>query len=494
MSAESNSGAAPQLQTEPRILRIFISYASEDLLIATAVAKSLRDALGDVFAEVNIDRWFLEAGEEFRKQIEAKLEKTDVFISLYTGADKQWPAWEVGFFERGMKASHQKRTLVPIFLDRIPPAISQYQSLGLSIPASHLQLSLEQFTALNNDIREDDPICKFLIEQQETVDKYREAAGYPKAARGPDQDPIRCVQRMKIAIYNYLRTTAEAIIKPQKQILVRTTGGALQGSEIKLPNDAQLIPEGEGGAMSIFGLTETPRTWEAFLQETAGSEHAESWRAAILSVITSSLDSRIDVDNSQIILSSDEAKAYRVILTSAIKYYDDKREFHLYLVETLQRGDYGDELTSLLLKALEFTCRFHFLFFEKGSPFSSVSVGLIHAENLPATASKMIRELDLLRKDSRDAGLDRPNVWLRLVDDPARFKIIVDAYQPRDKQIREITARITEARGHREALVTLQTELSAALDELKQTVEPGNAELIRELSAKLQFAAAKPAE
>jgi hypothetical protein len=39
MSADSNSGTAPQLQAEPRILRIFISYASEDLLIATALAK-----------------------------------------------------------------------------------------------------------------------------------------------------------------------------------------------------------------------------------------------------------------------------------------------------------------------------------------------------------------------------------------------------------------------------------------------------------------------
>ena len=106
----------------------------------------------------------------------------------------------------------------------------------------------------------------------------------------------------------------------------------------------------------------------------------------------------------------------------------------------------------------------------------------------------MIRELDLLRKDSRDAGLDQPSVWLRLVEDAAKFKNIVDAYQPRDKQIRELVGRIVEATGNNEALAQLQTELSAALNELKRTVEPGNAELIRELSAKIQFAAAKPAE
>ena len=39
------------------------------------------------------------------------------------------------------------------------------------------------------------------------------------------------------------------------------------------------------------------------------------------------------MDNSQIILSSDEVKAYRVILTKATKYYDDYREFSVYFVE-----------------------------------------------------------------------------------------------------------------------------------------------------------------
>ena len=50
---------APEQQ---RVFRIFISYASEDLAIATAVASCFKSALPDFFAEVNFDKEFLEPG------------------------------------------------------------------------------------------------------------------------------------------------------------------------------------------------------------------------------------------------------------------------------------------------------------------------------------------------------------------------------------------------------------------------------------------------
>lgn len=75
-------GAARQvsLQFEPRVSRIFISYASQDLPIALAIANAFRISLGDVFAEINIDKWFLQARDEFKKQIELKLDRTDIFV------------------------------------------------------------------------------------------------------------------------------------------------------------------------------------------------------------------------------------------------------------------------------------------------------------------------------------------------------------------------------------------------------------------------------
>ena len=84
-----------------RTFRIFLSYASEDWKIALAIATSLREALGE-FPEICLDKWVLEAGSEFKKQLEVKLEQTDVLIIVYTGVDKQshsFTGWEVGYFE-----------------------------------------------------------------------------------------------------------------------------------------------------------------------------------------------------------------------------------------------------------------------------------------------------------------------------------------------------------------------------------------------------------
>jgi hypothetical protein len=483
----TGSVTGPTPQAEPAILRFFISYASEDILIATTVAKALREALGEVFAEINIDRWFLEAGEEFQKQIEDKLERTDIFISLYTGRVKEWTGWEIGYFERVMHGSEKKRSILAMYLNELPKALARYQGINLNIPEENLSLSSEAFAAINNGVSEEDAAVRYLLSWQARVDDNRVASGFAKARPGENEDPVKCVQMMKLAIFNHLRTKVQLTITPQKKMLIRTTDAALdtalKTTNANLPMDAELVPLGEG-TMSIFGLGgDKPRTWKEFLANIAPDEHANSWRIAIYSVVDSSSGNRIAVDNSQIIVSSD-GKAYRVILTSSVRYYDDKREFTLYLVDTLPRTDYGDEETTRILKAIEFTCRFRFLFFEKGSPFSPQSVDL---GDLYSNARKLIKELDLLRKDSSDAGMDQPNVFLGLVKDPAKFNELVRLYLPREQQMRAIAGRIVETNPNSN-LSALKEELLKELADLKQTVEPGNAELIRELTAKLQSA------
>jgi len=73
VSADSNA---------KHVFRIFISYASEDLAIATAVARCFRTALPEYFAEVNVDKEFLAPGSAFQTQIEQKLQETDIFLHV----------------------------------------------------------------------------------------------------------------------------------------------------------------------------------------------------------------------------------------------------------------------------------------------------------------------------------------------------------------------------------------------------------------------------
>ncbi len=479
MAARAETG------NEPRIFRIFISYASEDLPIASAIGTCLKIALGDFFAEVNLDKWFLQPGLSFKKQIESKLQNTDVFIMVYTGAEKPshgFTGWEVGYFDHVMQ-TEPGRLKIALYLDN-PPAISaEEQGIALAVGHDKLEMTYDQFES-KLTVEPDEPICVLLEEWQAEVGRIIEATKLPRPSKRPEQDPVTCVRNLKLAIFRYLKGTIETIVKPQKQITIRAKGLALEQAGDSLPLDAELRPMG-AGTMALFGLPDEPITWEKFLAVTANNRFGNSWQEAITSVVLSSFPDRVNVDNSQLILSSDEVKAYRVILTTATKYYDDCREFSVYFVETLRRADYGDRDTSYLLKGLELVCRFRFMFLETDSEFSSQNILAIHVERVPELAHRLLKELNLIRRDASDAGLDEPKVWRNFVT-WEHIRSMADAYRPRELKVRAIIARIAAAKAQPTALSPLREELSAMLDEMGSAIRPENTLLLREMARKLE--------
>jgi hypothetical protein len=89
---------------------------------------------------------------------------------------------------------------------------------------------------------------------------------------------------------------------------------------------------------------------------------------------------------------------------------------NLYFVQVLQRSDRGDEDTTYLLKGLELICRFRFAFLEPSSDFLGENISLIHPDQLPNFAMKLLKELNLLHRDAQEAGLDRPGMWAKMGD------------------------------------------------------------------------------
>ncbi|MGA3092155.1 MAG: hypothetical protein ABSD75_26400 [Terriglobales bacterium] len=475
-------------QPSARRFRVFISYASEDFQIAEAIRKCLSLALGEVFAEINIDKRFLQPGLDFRKQIQAKLEATDVFIIAYSGTkDKEshgYTGWEVGYFDRVMQtATDRPRTKVALYLETPPAVTAEEEGVVLDIGRDKLRLGAEEFVS-GVSVQPDDQMCVLLAKWQQAVDEVAKAHDLPVLERKPEQDPASCVKALKIGIFQYLKTTIDTTLKPQKQITIRATGASLQRSQGDLPDDAEIIPVGSGGSMGIFGLSDVRTTWKEFLQSTSASRYRDSWREAIASVIMSSYPDHINVDNSQIILSSDDSKTYRVILTTATKYYDDTREFNIYFVEALQRSEYGDTSTTILLKGLELVCRFRFMFLEDASQFSSGNILASPPGRIPELASRLLKELNLLRKDSRDAGLDDPPVWRAFVSWDDILKMGQE-FRPREQQIRTIAGRIVEAKGRDELIRAMQPELAQVLAEMEQNLRPLNAALLKQMAAKL---------
>jgi hypothetical protein len=472
-----------------RVFRIFISYASEDVAIATAVASCFKAALPDFFAEVNFDKEFLDLGSAFQTQIEAKLQQTDVFVIVYTGAEKRshgYTGWEVGYFDHIMRMDPGHRKKISLYLFGPPAVTASEQGVQLGLSTDQLKLSLQQFES-GLSVSPEEPLCKEIETWQEVVARNIESSGFPRPHRRPEQDPAKGVRNLKLAIFQYLKGTIESVVKPQKQVTIRVKGSALEESSDSLPHEAELRPLGAastGGSMKIFGLSDETITWREFIDKTAGQPFSDTWKDAITSVVRSSFPDRINVDNSQVIVASDGKTAYRVILTTATKFYDDFREFNVYFVEMLQRADYGDEATTQLLKGLELVSRFRSLFLEPRSDFLGENISLTQSHKLPETANRLLKELNLLHRDVQEAGLDRPGMWTQYVDFD-HFRVIASAFRPCESKLREMIPKIIALRSQPELLGPLGQEMSDVLTRMEITVRPENSLLLRQMAAKL---------
>ena len=158
---------------EQRVFHVFISYASEDLAIATAAAVCFKTALPDFFAEVNFDKEFLEPGSAFKAQIEAKLQQTDVFIIVYTGAEKPshgFTGWEVGYFDHIMRTDPGRRKKISLYLFEPPAITASEQGISLGLSTGQLRLRFQEFESFLSVLPEE-PLCMEIAAWQEVVAK-----------------------------------------------------------------------------------------------------------------------------------------------------------------------------------------------------------------------------------------------------------------------------------------------------------------------------------
>jgi hypothetical protein len=344
-------------------------------------------------------------------------------------------------------------------------------------------MSLGEFEA-GLSVTENEALCKEIESWQEEVARNIENAGFGKQHRRAEQEAAQCVRNLRLAIFQYLKCTVENVVKPQKQITIRVKGSALDQASESLPPEAELRPFGKGGSMSIFGLSDETITWGEFLNLTASQTFGDSWKNAITTVVLSSFPDRVDVDNSQVILAIDGKTGYRVILTTATKYYNDFREYNVYFVEMLQRADYGDQDTTCLLKGLQLVCRFRSMFLEPDSDFLGQNILLTNIHGLPDLSNRMLKELNLLHRDAQEAGLDKPGMWAKYVNFD-HIKTIAEAYRPCDIKLREIIPKITSARGQSALLESYRKEMSEVLTSMETVVRPENGLLLKEMAAEL---------
>jgi hypothetical protein len=471
----------------PRRLRLFISHASEDLNLACTIGGCLKNALGD-FPQINLDKWFMEVGKDFREQLQDRLQESDILVIVFTGLNKGYTGWEIGFWEglSGLRAqsnpdaTYQKKRLIPLYLGTPPDVVSSYQGVDLSIPHSLLQLDYDEF-ATKDIVTSDHPICKFIQELQDTADDYRRAAGWERMQDRPD--PIEAARKIRSEVFKSLKSTVAEERKVQQQITVELPG-PLGKDATQLPPESKLMPAATG-APDIAGLPNQEITWDVFAN--LPGPYQRIWRDALGSIVLSYLQG--SVDNSQVLvlpsaLAGGHPTSYRLILTRVTKYYDDRIRFELYVVQSLDPETYGDEDTTKVLKGLEITCRYRFMFLEKTSKFAWYNIVLAAPDQAQSDAYELRRELDLMRRDALRSGLDRPATWVSYMD-VADLQKMGEIYPPAEQKMRDLSTAVLQATSS-DQIKALQQQLSDTIREVGEVAEPINANLIVAMAKSLE--------
>ncbi|MEA2760036.1 MAG: hypothetical protein QOH65_2649 [Methylobacteriaceae bacterium] len=482
---------APALGSGVAKLEIFISYASEDVALALAMNKALTEYLDTDFANIWIDIEGIRAGFDLADQIRAQLDKTDVLIVIYTGQQKGshgFTGLEIGYFmgRQSIPGALVSRRIVSFYVKAPPGTTSGIRGVPFGIDEAQLAMSEKEYEASLATINENNSIALFVKDLEADVDVFRRKVGL--GAHGNSKETrLAHVRALLLATFCVFKTRKETEVNPQKKLVI-TVSENLSPQSLELPGSSILTPA-DAGVMQIFGLQNEKVSWENFLTK-ASEKYRLFWKDTIEYVILSSLD-RLDADNSQIILSEKDEVVYRVILSQRAKYYNSCSEFHLYFVEILRRHDFGDEHTTNVLKALGLCCRFRFMFFEKRSEFSSNNFSVRSGAEARDRARRLVRELNLLRRDSIEAQLDDPSLWADLLDWPTVSEMN-KLYNPLEQRLRTAAVNLVSSKDD-SASEEAKSVLIEVIKELEAEFNERNGQIIRELADHLgKISAARP--
>lgn len=122
------------------------------------------------------------------------------------------------------------------------------------------------------------------------------------------------------------------------------------------------------------------------------------------------------------------------------------------------------------------------MFFEKESEFSEEAFILRDTSEMKEWARKLIRELNLMKRDALESELDNTGAW-RFMIEPARLLKMHNDYQPIEARIYAAAENVLDSDDS--TLAGAKDVLVNAIHELDVNFRERNAQLIRDLGAEV---------
>ena len=332
----------------------FLSYAREDTDILEAVTCAFEGLRQKAYQHLNIffDTKSINVGDVFDDRIRAALRAADYLIILYTGRYKRshsYTGFEVGYFASVMDEEARtsangtsSRQLVPMYIDELPGTMGGVQGIDPTIPIRDLRSDREAYMEQVRTNVNDDPLTRFFDSVGAKVENRLPEGLVDKDIL--ERERIERIQAIRAlvpvlrgAMYDCLSSRVARRIIEQRLITFELPKGSAKGAEEEIPNNAVLTQESR--AFKLFGinLDESTMTWKRFKERILSTPGTSKSLAvqAIQRAFISAVSPSITRDNEQIVRGIEDNRIYRIIVTRHFDYYDGRKVFNIYLIESL---------------------------------------------------------------------------------------------------------------------------------------------------------------
>jgi len=413
-----------------RRLHVFVSYANED----KGLAKEIVDELRRAFSPGTVKTTFapeVPLGTKWHDHLEEALDAADILLIIATGRQKfshSYSGAEVGFFRGSrrhtpkMRHFDSERIIITIaFYTKIPEPVIDTQSIEIEGPLAPFFVETgllrdeNQFLSQTNVTAANNPLLGLFTQIRRIIDTYYHFSD--EELRAFSLQFEAAANWLFKVIFRELQTRISTEIFPERKVVIR-----LSADRAAMAKDDPL----EGATIAFYGRPfedigfETPAPGEMLFSDFIHSiphykQFATAWTVATRSLVEACKSNEFG-ENRYLLTSKDGKRFFRLFVGKSVLYFSGVNEIHIHVVEVKSRN-YGDQTSSMLLKALEIALLYRFLFLESGSEFSAEAFELTMLDDVKNKVSCLIQELDYLLWRSNDAGLNQPGQLIKIYSD-----------------------------------------------------------------------------
>jgi TIR domain len=456
-------------------VRVFISHASSDNGIATALYEELTE-IDRNRVECFLDTQTIESGKDWTKLLNDALATADWLFCIYTGDQSEFCGFEIGVFttvHQSERDSQDDRLVCLHDVATIPAVFHSHQNRLVAFPPK-TGASGEQFDEAAFYLGSQ--VAKFLTDFYKYKGLYvaRDAA----ASQRQLQTLIRQTKRITEAFKAARASDIQSDTPTQLGVDIFVSANP-SAERTRIPDDAEVT--GTFQSLGLFGLMPPMQnqrlptaTWSRVREACSTAFRTTAlWMERLEKDMVDAANGRA-LSGLEATLSSKD-KVYRTILARHAIYENGSHKFSVLFVETLPRQFLGKQHTSLILAGLILASRFRFAYFEEPETIATKFGDTLSDQEFATNVWQLDYDLDRWRHEAMEFGLLDPVAFVKAFGDERKAfaeALLKTSSDSRDRLIARLPT-LGEEIGPKN-----RADIKRAILDYFDTVEPVNRQFL----------------